>query len=422
MRVYVFGLGHIGLPMAVWFALKGYVVTGIDINPAVITAINDGTVNIEEYYQEEHISRIALNLIEKKVLTLATEFSRVDDTPSVFVIAVGIAEKDNGAADLSPISRVLAAIAPGLLPHDLLLLRTTLIPGTIDKLVIPWLQQLNVPVRFAYCPETMMETRAFKELAENPIILAAIDEESKAAAKSFWQSLSEAPIYEASNIKTAELAKVIQNIHRDVNVALINEISQVAYHLNVDIHELITLANTHPRVELLLPGPGVGGYCLPNALGYLQKAVEEQKCPLPLMRTARKVNTARPQKIVEIVTAALQQAGKDITASTVAVVGLAMKDFCADCRHSPALEIASLLIKAGAKVQAFDPAIPVTRTFQTATLQECLRHADCLLILAHQKGIVYDKEEIESLMSRPILVVDTRNVFPHFPGIKVYKP
>lgn len=421
MRVYVFGLGHIGLPMATWISLHDHQVIGIDINPNVITQIQDGTVKIEEYYQGQHISQITLSQIEKKTLSVRTEFIRVNDEPSVFVIAVGIANKGDGVQDISPIISVLETITPSLLSSDLLLFRTTLIPGTIDQIIIPWFEKLSVPIRLAYCPETIMETRAFEELENNPMILAGINEESLTAAEFFLRSLAKGPIYHASTIRTSEMVKVIQNIHRDVNIALINEISDVAYYLNVDIYELIFLANTHPRVKLLQPGPGVGGYCLPNAFSYLQKAVEEKKCPLTLMSIARKLNSERPQKIVELVRNVLHDAGKVLANSTIALIGLAMKDYCADCRYSPAIEIASLLINHGAKVQAYDPMVAVTNSFQVTSIQECLNNADCLVLAANQEGIIFDLEQIESLMSKPILVIDTRNTFPDFPGIKVYK-
>lgn len=421
MQVYVFGLGHIGLPMATWIALHEYQVQGIDINPNHIEKISNGSVNIEEYYNGQHISLLAQSLIEKQIFRVSTKFKRLNNEPSVFVIAVGIANNEDGSHDISPLVSVLDSIVPTLISGDLLLFRTTLIPGTIDKLVVPRIQILDISVLLAYCPETLMETHAFEELKNNPMILAGMNEESFRIAGRFLRSLSDAPIYKVSTIKAAEMIKVIQNIQRDVNIALINEISEVTYQLNLDIYELISLVNTHPRVKLLQPGPGVGGYCLPEALGYLQEAVDQEVCPLTLMRIARELNLERPKKIVEAVRSALHDAGKTLSDSTIAFVGLAMKDFCADCRCSPALEIASLLVTEGAKVQAFDPLVPMTYSFQVASFQECLNHADCLVIAAYQSGIAFDLQEIQATMLQPILVIDTRNVFPDFPEAKVFK-
>ncbi len=422
MQVYVFGLGHIGLPMAAWIALHQYQVTGIDVNASHIEAINNGSINIEEHYNGQHISLLVQKLITEQRLEVNTEFKRSHNKPAVFVIAVGIANNKDGSHNLLPLISVINTIIPALIPGDLLLFRTTLIPGTLDQLVVPQLKALNFPVFLAYCPETLMETRAFEELENNPMILAGMNEKSFQAARNFLKSVSKAPIHKASTIKIAEMIKVIQNIQRDVNIALVNEISEVTNQLNLDIYELISLVNTHPRVKLLQPGPGVGGYCLPEALGYLQAAVDREKDTLTLMRIARKLNENRPKKIVETVREALRASGKILGCSTIALVGLAMKDYCADCRYSPALKIAALLIAEGAKVQAFDPLVPLTYPYQAASLQECLQNADCLVITASQEGIKYDLEQMQAAMSPPLMVVDTRNIFPNLAGIKVLKP
>jgi len=290
MQVYVFGLGHIGLPIAAWIALHQHQVNGIDINPNHIEKIRNGSINIEEYYNGQHISLLIQSLIEKQSLQVNTEFKRSNNDPSVFVIAVGIANNEDGSYDISPFVSVINTIVPALIAGDLLLFRTTLIPGTLDKLVASRLKTLNVPVLLAYCPETLMGIYAFEELENNPMILAGMDEESFMVARRFLHSLSNALIYKASTIKMAEMIKVIQNIQRDVNIALINEISEVTYQLNLDIDELISLVNTHPRVKLLQPDPGVGEYCLNESFGYLQEAVDQERCPLTLMRIARELN------------------------------------------------------------------------------------------------------------------------------------
>ncbi|WBW96619.1 nucleotide sugar dehydrogenase [Oceanirhabdus sp. W0125-5] len=422
MTVYVFGLGHIGLPMACWIASANTPVYGIDINDQAIKNIKQGKVNIEEYRNEIHISQVAKNLISKNLLNVTSKFKRVDDTPSIFVISVGIANREDGSQDVSPIESVLDTITPTLVDGDLLIFRTTLIPGTCDNLILPKLKSLDVSVSLAYCPETLMETKAFEELENNPMILAGMDDNSFNKAKNFISSLTDAPIYKASNIRTAEMTKVIQNINRDVNIALVNEISEATALLDIDIYELQTLVNTHPRVTLLTPGPGVGGYCLPNAFEYLDKAIlYKEKCPLTLIRTARQLNIERPKKIVELIKTALNNEEKNIKESTIALIGLAMKDFCADCRFSPALDIASLLIEEGANVQAYDPMVPLNYNYQVATLEECVKNTDCIVITANQEGVISQLNQLHRDNKLPLIVIDTRNIFPSFPDIKLYK-
>lgn len=423
MQVYVIGLGHIGLPMACFIAISGKQVIGIDNNPQVIKAVKNGSINIYEHYNGLHISKLAKKLIDQGKLTVTKNLRTIDQHPGVFIVSVGIKSSDDFKQDISPIKEVMDTLVPQLKPGDLIIFRTTLIPGTIDEHVIPRLESLNIPVYLAYCPETMAETQAFQELNNNPIVMAGKDEESFTKAKEFFNSISDAPIHKASNIKTAELIKVVQNISRDVEIALVNEISVVAEALKVDTYEVLNLSNTHPRVKLLQPGPGVGGYCLPNALVYLKHTLLKGKntdIPLSLMEVARKSNLDRPKKIVALIEQALKDVNKTLEKSCIAILGLAMKDNCADCRYSPAIDIAKMLTEKGAKVKGFDPVVGKKFPFQVDTLQECIVNSDCILITAVQPGIEFDTDKIKDLMPTP-LVVDTRNVFPGCKGIKVCK-
>ncbi|MBZ9622603.1 nucleotide sugar dehydrogenase [Clostridium sp. FP2] len=421
MNVYIFGLGHIGLPLCGSIALCGKKVYGIDINPNTIKNIETGNINIYEYYNDKHISVIIKELIDQTQLTVSTKFTRIDNEPSIFTITVGIGTKEDNSQELAPIQAVLDELLPKLVPKDLLLFRTTMIPGTCENFILPQLKALNIPIYLAYCPETIAETHAFDEFENNPKVLAGIDEESYKAAEEFLKSLSNAPIYKASNIRTAEMVKVAQNIHRDVNIALANELDEAASALNIDIYELQHLASTHPRVELLEPGPGVGGYCIPNALGYLNDSLVGLNVPLKLTHTARSINNEKPLKVVQTITRALKDANKNIANSSIAIIGLAMKDCCADCRLSPALDIVNLLVKEGANIKAFDPLVPLTYAFQTSSFDECIKNSDCLVITANQPGIRFNINEMQSLMSTPIIVVDTRNVFPSYDNVNLYR-
>ncbi|MGI6120514.1 MAG: nucleotide sugar dehydrogenase [Desulfosporosinus sp.] len=414
MNVYVIGLGHVGLPMACFAALAGKKVTGIDSNPVLIEQIKNGTVNIFEYLNGRHIAHIAKDLIAQGTMQISTRFKRKDMAPAVFLVSVGIKSALDFKQDLTPLQDVINTLFPCLVNGDLIIFRTTLIPGTLDSLVVPALKSLNTKILLAYCPETISETAAFSELATNPIVIAGLDDESFEATAAFFSSISQAPIHRASTFKTAELVKVVQNVARDVNIALVNELSEAASAMEVDIYEVIWLANTHPRVELLKPGPGVGGYCLPNALVYLASALKNQQT-LTLTSTARQCNLARPKKVVQFVADKLEEKGIMITNAQVAVVGLAMKDNCADCRYSPAVDIVNSFVAKGAKVKVFDPIVDQIFPFQVNSLSECLSGADCLLITASQPGLDFDFSQMEKLMACQ-LIIDTRNVLPKTAG------
>ena len=422
MKVYVFGLGHIGLPMAVWISLKEYDVIGIDVNPKQIQAIIEGNIPIHEYFEEKHITDIAKELLKVNKLSVRQAFYREDNEPSAFVITVGIADRADGTQDISPIQNVVNTILPNLVDGDLLIFKTTMIPGTIDNVVIPQVKALNKKIYIAYSPETISETTAFYELEHNERVLSAMNEDSYIMAEKFLKSLTDSKIHRASSIKLAETVKVIQNVDRDVNVALANEISEVAMQLGIDIHELRKLVNTHPRVNLLEPGPGVGGYCLPNALKYLQLAVNKEKQKeMVLMNTARELNTRRPETIVAYAKKILNEYGKDIKRCKIAVIGLAMKDYCADFRYSPALEIITQLQNEGTEVSAFDPLVSNTVINQANTYGEAIRGADCLIITAKQKEVVFNPVEMSDKMNKPAIIIDTRNSLDPHSSIFLYK-
>ncbi len=422
MNIYCFGLGHIGLPLACRIAMSGNEVYGIDIDSEKISQIMNGSINIEEYSNGIHISTLAKNLIQTKNMHASTEYERVDQTKAVFIISVGIADKSDGTKDIRPILSVIEKVMPHLVSDDLIIVRSTLIPGTCENVILPLLQEAEVPVYFAYCPETLIETRAFEELEENERIIGAINDESFEAAKQFFNSLSLCSVKRSPDIKTAEMAKIVQNIHRDVNIAFANEISDAALKLGIDFYNLQELVNTNPRVNLLSAGPGVGGYCLPNALGYLKPALTGGKlCRLNISETARNQNKNRPVQVLELISQALYDINKTVNGSIIAVAGLAMKDFCADLRFSPSLDLIDLLLEEGAIVKAYDPLVSRIYEFQTETLEDCLKNSDCLVILAKQKGLVYTKEMLVSLMSNPSAIVDTRNAISIQPGLMVYK-
>ena len=423
MEIYVFGLGHVGLPLACFVAMSGLKVNGIDCSQEAVKAIEDGKINIYEYYNNVHISKLAQDFIANNMLTVSTEFKRTDNTSSILVISVGIKSSEDFVQDISPIEQIMDTILPQLVPDDLIIFRTTLIPGTIDKYVAPRLEKLNFPVHLAYCPETIAETRAFEELRSNPVVIAGINEESFNRAKNFFQSLSSnSPIYRASSIKTAELVKVVENVSRDVNIALANELSDAANSLGIDIYEVQALANTHPRVNILSPGPGVGGYCLPNALIYLKEALKDNSgSSLPLTKMARSCNLMRPDSIVKRLEQILVDNGKVLNCSTIAIIGLAMKDNCADCRYSPAVDIANKLIKKGAIVKGYDPVVGKKYDFQVDTFEQCIEKSDCMIIAAMQKAFIFPVETIVNLMNKPAIVYDTRNCFSEYIGIRLYK-
>ncbi|MDD3852071.1 MAG: nucleotide sugar dehydrogenase [Syntrophomonadaceae bacterium] len=417
--VYVLGLGHIGLPIAAWIALSGYQVVGIDIDRNKLNDIRHNRVKIHEHFNGMHLSQLVYELVGNQQIIISDHLSRLDKKPAIFIITVGINPIENGEHDLSSLQSSLDMLIPLLKEGDLVIFKTTMIPGTCEDYIAPQLIGRNIML--AYCPETIAETRAFIELNANPRILAALDEKSWQAAAGFYRSLSPAPIIAASSFRIAELAKVVQNVIRDVNVALANELAELAELLNVDNQELRELVNVHPRVELLQSGPGVGGYCLPNALGYLQASIKETDTfKLELSELARKINQTRPGKVVQVLRQALAENGKQMENATVAILGLGMKDYCADTRLSPALAIINLLTDNGVRIKAYDPLIECCE-YQVQSLPYCLDGADAVIICALQEGMKASLQEMAYYLSPPLIIIDTRDSVETWEGILLYR-
>lgn len=423
-QVYVIGLGHIGLPLACWVAASGHTVVGVDVSRPAVESIREGRVTLDEYLGEEHISDVALRLQKQGVLFVDESLTRTDDDPVVFLVAVGLAGDGRGAGDYAPLLSAIDQIAGSLRDGDLVLVRTTLVPGTCAKIIAPRLAASGKKAFLAYCPETMAESHAFDELAHNPMVLAADDEDSYRAAEHFIASLTGAPILRAPDMKTAEMAKVVQNIIRDVDIALANEISDAARRLGVDPVALRRAVNSHPRVKMLMPGPGVGGYCLPNALGYLAASIPHDGRSAPslvLSSTARALNALRPSAVVELVRTALAEAGKDLRHARVAVLGLGMKDYCSDVRLSPAVCLVQALSDAGASVTAFDPAVAPSFPFQASTLQGSVADADAVVVAVKQRGLSVSAADLARAMAQPPVIVDTRDCLADCEGIRIFR-
>jgi len=257
------------------------------------------------------------------------------------------------------------------------------------------------------------------------LAVGGVNEASTAKAKEVLSFVTTAEIHE-SEIKVVETAKIIENVQRDVNIALVQEIARFAEKFGLDTFELIKVANTHKRVNLLTPGPGVGGYCLPNALYYLLPKARELGVKIDLLETARRVNDAVPGVLADMTGQALAECGKKLAGSKIAVLGVAMKDFSNDDRISPPHHVAQILLERGANVLAYDPAVPSDYAYKAASLDEAVRGADALLLLAMQQEFVdIDWRELVAAMADGAVVLDAKNRIPKgiedVPGVKLIR-
>ena len=330
------GLGYIGLPTAVVMANSGVDVTGVDVNEANVERINRGEVTIVEPGLEEELKQA----IESGNFRATTSQVHAD----TYIIAVPTPFTDNYDVDMRYIYSAAEAIAPQLKGDELVILESTSPPLTTKKMAKKILElrpdlvadgaenpEGKPVVYFAHCPERILPGKAMEELRTNDRIIGGQTEEATKRATAVYATFCKAELLPTDDV-TAEMAKLTENSFRDVNIAFANELSLIADNLDINVWELINLANHHPRVNILQPGPGVGGHCIAVDPWFIVSADPENS---KLIHTARKVNDGKPKWVIDKV----KEAISETNASKVAVLGLAFKADIDDLRGSPALSI-----------------------------------------------------------------------------------
>ena len=360
-HICVIGLGYIGLPTAATFAAHGIKVTGVDVNQHAVDMINQGKVHIVE----PDLDALVKGVVEKGMLSAQTTPVEAD----AYIVAVPTPFKDDHEPDLKYIEVASKALAPYLSKGNLVILESTSPVGATEQMSA-WLSEarpdLSFPqqegetsdIRVAHCPERVLPGKVLLELISNDRIIGGMTEPCSAASSQLYKTFVQGGCIE-TNARTAEMCKLTENSFRDVNIAFANELSVICDKLNINVWELIALANRHPRVNILQPGPGVGGHCIAVDPWFIVAKTPEQA---RLIRTAREVNDAKPEwvidqvkiKIAEFLQANPNKTIKDVT---VACYGLAFKPDIDDFRESPALEITKKLAEQGLNVLAIEPNI-----------------------------------------------------------------
>lgn len=334
----VMGLGYIGLPTASIFATKGKRVLGVDVVQHVVDTINQGKIHIEE----PDLDILVRAAVQSGNLSAATS----PQPASTFIIAVPTPfhkQKDGSLApDLTYIQSAVNAIAPVVKKGDLVILESTSPVGTTE-LIRDWLVELTKgkieadDLLYAHCPERILPGQMLKELVTNDRIAGGVTQEAASKAKELYETFCSAEIF-VTDARTAEMAKLTENSFRDVNIAFANELSLICDAMNIDVWELIRLANRHPRVNILQPGPGVGGHCIAVDPWFIVAACPERA---KLIRAAREVNDSKPEYVVRQVIERAERFRKPV----IACLGLAFKANVDDLRESPAVHIVEELAK-----------------------------------------------------------------------------
>lgn len=418
-NVAVFGQGYVGLPLSLSLAFRGCNVYGIDVIKSLVDEINKGITYHTEAFEGKTIQTILKEQLQCGNYRATDDMETSVKKCNNIVVTVGIPIRDN-EHDLSDILNCVRTIGKNIKKHDLIVIRSTVIPGTTEDVLLPILEEESGLIAgedffLAYSSERIAESNAFNEFAYMPTIVAGINEQSAIFAKELLEIVCKADVVIASNIKIVETAKVFENVQRDVNIAMVQEFARFTEALGIDINEVVSVANTHKRVNLLTPGPGVGGYCVPNAFYYLKPKAEKLCVPLDILQLCRIKNEKLPAMMVDIIEKELLKIGKKLHGAKIGVLGIAMKDYSNDDRISPPIEIIKILESRSAEVLAFDPAVPSSYSYKVNSLKDVISNKDCIMVLAKQKEFdAISAEYLLNNIAKDTIIFDTRNLFKSF--------
>jgi len=409
--VAVYGLGKMGLPLAARFADVTGNTVGVDVDPAVVDGINQGECHV---VNEPGLPELVESTVERDALRATTDATQAAAQAAVHVIVVPTLLDDENRVDLSLVRDVTESIAAGLDEGDLVVLESTVPPGTCREFLLPQLREqsgLESGFGLSFCPERTASGRALRDIRESyPKVVGGVDDESTDAAALVYDQVTSNEVLPVSDATTAEAVKVFEGLYRDVNIALANQIALLGEDVGVDVWEAIETANTQPLCDILSPGPGVGGHCIPVYPYFL---INEFDTEMPLLTAARRVNDRMPSFTVDQTRAALDHRGVDLADATVGVFGLTYKANIDETRNAPSVPIVEGFADAGATVVAVDPVVTETEQFDAASLVSLETIATepldaAVLVTAHDEFQSFDWDRLPA----SCLVVDCKNAVP----------
>jgi UDP-N-acetyl-D-mannosaminuronic acid dehydrogenase len=378
--VVVIGTGYVGLPAALMLAKAGYKVVGVDINENLVRAINEGVMHI----REDELQRLMDDPEVKMNLRAQSEACEGD----IFIIAVPTPlDHRKKIAEMSYVDDAIRSILPHLRAGNLVIIESTIPPLTCRERVTPIIEKetslkVGENIYLAHCPERILPGDIFREIVYNDRIIGGINTATQDKAAEVYASFVKGNLYKTDDV-TAELVKLMENAYRDVNIALANEFNAVAETLGVDGRQAIELANKHPRVDILMPGIGVGGHCIPIDPWFIKEIDPSNS---RLIFTSRLINDEMPARIA----AKIRREVREIPRPKIVAVGAAYKPNTQDLRESPALEIVTLLRADGYEVAHFDPLVD---GLGYESLAEICMGADMLAIIVPHDEVMRQLED-----------------------------
>ncbi|MFC4683994.1 nucleotide sugar dehydrogenase [Exiguobacterium sp. s149] len=402
MKLCTIGLGYIGLPTSAVFAKYGTDVVGIDIHQSVVDKLNRGEIHIEEP---------GLGEVVKEVVASGKFRASLDVEPAdAFIIAVPTPNNDdeNKSCDLTYVLDATRRVLPVVKKGNVIIVESTIAPRTMDDFVKPLVEEagfvVGEDVYLVHCPERVLPGQILHELVHNNRIVGGITSTCAEKGAEIYRTFVEGEIIQ-TDAKTAEMSKLMENTFRDVNIALANELAKVCNALDINVLDVIEMANKHPRVNLHSPGPGVGGHCLAVDPYFI---VAKQPELAKIIKLSRDTNVSMP----DYVATHAQKLVEGIENPKIAAFGVTYKGNVDDMRESPAVEIIDLLIERGVNVEVHDPHVErsISDKFDLVSSEQALTGADLVLVLVdHNEFKQLNFNELTATMNTP-RIFDTRNI------------
>ncbi|MGC8583178.1 MAG: nucleotide sugar dehydrogenase [Thermoproteus sp.] len=422
LSVAIYGLGYVGLALSAAWARAGAKVIGVDVDAERVAALSNGVVE----YVEEDVRRAVADAIKSGRMEVTTDGEVASIKSRVKIVTVPVyltATRPSIEVDFSAIVSAAKAIAQGLKREDLVVVESSVPPGTTEEVVRPVLEESGLTAEddfyLAYSPERVMVGHALKDIEENyPKIVAGVGPRSAEEAAALYRKIAKKGVIKLSSVKAAEFEKLLEGVYRDLNIALANEMARLASALGISFAEARAAANSQPYSHVHKPGTGVGGSCIPVYPYFLMWTAEKLGVELPLTALGRAENEAQPFRVAEAAVKAMIREGVNPAEAKIAVLGLAFRGDVDDTRRSPTYDVLQGLLDFGirpANIVVHDPYVKRDRVVEklgirlTGDLKEALAGASLALIATDHSAYRVKASELAKLMARPV-IVDARGV------------
>ena len=410
-QICVVGLGQVGLPTALTFSKLGYKVYGYDINKSLLASLSQK----QSPFKETGIQELISQTIDSGKFQPNESLRDCVNNSEIIIVCVATPTTSDVQPNLSFLENAAKSLGELDLQEKLVIIESSIPPGTFKDFVLPIITnkcELGKNFWAAYVPERLSPSQAFSEIQATPRIIGKEDEESGQLAKSLYQNMVNSQIH-VTNSKVAELSKLVENSYRDVNIAFANEISLICEKYAIDFGELVKVCNSHPRVNVHMAGPGVGGPCLPKDPYLLLNPTNGKKIESRIITESRKINDLMPHHVSDLVIDALLSQGKSLNDSTILILGTAYKGNVSDTRFSPSKEIIQDLLKKQCTVLVYDPFS--TESFDAKKIDDLdktiMENCDALVLVTdHDEFRNIDTGILQSMKEKPV-IVDTKRIF-----------